>query len=386
MNLTFAVIAVALLVSLSFWTSLYTFRVNNLRNSLNHYVAYGSKNLLLRGSDAGSAYDDGSAAAVLALEEKQVNAGARERDYFNSPALLLPKQVLWLTTCETRGTSLDLSNWMFTAMKVKSMAENDYDGRGGGVEVHVKNVCEGREWKGFMAKLEAVRDLASSLVMNENPNESVYVMFTDSDTVFNPWAVRPREVIDRFHRARNGRSLLVSAEMACWVGHFCGRKEFDRFYPDATSSSCPQFLNSGQYMGDPVSLLNMLNTLLAMKASEVPPDDQLRLIYYFKDRNMTTLDYGSLVFRNLNFGMITPTVKVWWGGYSCGVDKIKQCGQFNPGYKGILDKTTLQIHMQPVPGCPAEERPFSLHSTGPFKSDLAAVVKEMQTILSERSG
>ena len=187
-------------------------------------------------------------------------------------------------------------------------------------------------------------------------------MFTDSDTIFNPWAVRPREVIDRFHLARKGGSILVSAEMACQEGAKCDEALFDRFYPNVTSSSCPQFLNSGQYIGDPVSLLNMLNSLLAME--EVPPDDQLRLTYYFAtDRNITTLDYNSSVFRNLNFGMITSTMK---GPYSCGVDKIRQCGEFNPGYKGILNKTTMQIHMQPVPGCPAEEKPFSLHSTGPF--------------------
>ena len=108
---------------------------------------------------------------------------------------------------------------------------------------------------------------------------------------------------------------------------------------------------------------------------------QLRLIYYATaNRNITTLDYGSLVFRNLNFGVITPTVK---GGRSCGVDKIQQCGNFNPQYTGVLNSTSLHIHMQPVPGCPAEEKPFSLHGAGPFKRELGLLVKDLRAVSDE---
>ena len=46
---------------------------------------------------------------------------------------------------------------------------------------------------------------------------------TDSDSFFNAWGVSARDAVEKFHKARHGKNILISAEPNCWNGSFCNK-------------------------------------------------------------------------------------------------------------------------------------------------------------------
>ena len=185
-------------------------------------------------------------------------------------------------------------------------------------------------------------------------------MFADADSIFNSFAWTLEELLQSYDRARSGRPILVSSEPNCWIGHHCFAKDLDTYYPNASKQSpCPQFLNSGQYMGRVTELRQMLHWVLF---SCRYLDDQRALTEYHKDHpDVVALDVSSTVFRSLMLGFVNPeSSRV--GEETCGTEKIRSCGRFETPVSGSLDNTSGIIVMDPVPGdCQESPTPFSIH-------------------------
>ncbi len=144
----------------------------------------------------------------------------------------------------------------------------------------------------------------------------------------------------------------------------------------------------------------MLDSILSMNVSSEykqfwVKSDQFRLTQWLSQHtNMATLDYSSSIFRNLNFGVVTPSVlrtdPLKWNRRgktrSCGPDTVRECYyNFNPPYTGEVNHTSLHIRMHPVPGCQANERPFSLHGAGHHQKGLLAQIASDLRRLEERA-
>lgn len=304
-----------------------------------------------------------------------------------------PTTNLWLICCETRLESPQLSNWMFTAKQMIERSNSSV------VTVRAKNICEHLSFKSYSMKLRQTKAFLDTLVDTEYYNEngtqqeqrgvggpSDIVMFTDSDTLFNVWAVDAVDVLNRFHRARQGKKIVFSGEPCCWIGRDCNAHDLATLYPNATRSGCVQFLNSGQYAGDAVSMQNMLGSALSTNSVDVPgpssEDDQARLTYWFRhNQNAGVLDYESSLFRSLMVGAVDPSTRD--SLINCGDGP---CGLFNQWYSGSVNADSLHIVMEPVPGCSSELRPFSIHGNGYAKDAILRLGQQFLARATEGSG
>jgi len=287
--------------------------------------------------------------------------------------------VLWLITCETRTESPSLWQWHKSAYRFRATDKQHAH------NIKIVNVCEGISWDGYMTKIQVLQDLAEKIIQtsrakgdkNRNKNrkgETNILMFTDSDTYFNAYAVDFNTVIKRYDTARKGRPILVSAEPCCYIGQTCDNNDLLELYPAATTrSSCPQFLNSGQYMGSAEAILFMLKRLFHMKKhmNDIANDnDQYRMALFLAENpELIALDTRASLFRSMMFGLIDGNKQVPAGveGRTCGMGAVKACGEYDNPYVGTLNEITKHIEMQVVPGCHNEITPFSLHFAGPRK-------------------
>lgn len=298
-------------------------------------------------------------------------------------------QTIWLVTCETRNETQDLLDWKFTANHFKDMTDRSSQP----IRVEATNICQGQEWKGFLTKYKRMTQFLTDLITQSGKDTSNIVMFTDSDSIFNAWAVTAEQLLERFHRARQGRNILVSAEPSCWVGRLCTKGDMAALYPDSLRSSCPQFLNSGQYMGDAKSMLTMLNEIMTMKKKHVvgpPPDDQARFAtWQARNQDKAMLDTQASIFRSMVFGSVSSTMKpqkrVWGKHHSCGMDAINKCGVFEPPYSGSVNPSSLHIQMDPVPECETEVNPFSIHGNGADKSLYLNIARRLRCYYDPKS-
>jgi len=156
----------------------------------------------------------------------------------------------------------------------------------------------------------------------------------------------------------------------------------NEFYKDAgPRSNCPQFVNSGQYIGDALSLEKKYNFTLSMDVGSRPGrlqrSDQFRLAYYWSlHRDTATLDYASSLFRNFMFGLVDASKP---GGRTCGSDAIPDingCGQRTGARIAATNTSTGIIEMDEVPGnCPWESASFNIHTAGGAKGYLTNLAK-----------
>mmetsp|Transcript_15841 Transcript_15841/g.29892 ORF Transcript_15841/g.29892 Transcript_15841/m.29892 type:complete len:377 (-) Transcript_15841:119-1249(-) len=304
---------------------------------------------------------------------------------------------LWLLVCETRNTSNALASWMFTAKQVQTLAaSNDHNGTSSSINLVVDNICNGLAWQGFKTKVKTMTEYLDHIVASksnstrtsdkQNPQADI-VMFTDSDSFFNPWAVTVSQVLDRFHIARKGKPILISAEPNCWNGSPCNQNVINEVYPNAVRSSCPQFVNSGQYMGYAESLLTMMKSEeMSLWRTKTRIDDQQQLsLWYAKHTDMAQLDVDSLVFRNLITGYVDSRFEINTDEsvrsiLTCGSgDAIRNCSYFKKPYWGWVNSSSLEIELVPFPNCTISPDPFSVHGPGPSKRFAGRLVGQLQS-------
>lgn len=206
------------------------------------------------------------------------------------PSLLKPHdRKLIIATCETRLNEKDLVDlrlWNISSRRLRD------------VGVEMVNPCRGADWKelGVLVKpmyylqmLESYQQRYSAQTLNQ-----LYFLLTDSDTF---WSARNLDHIWRnFDCARNGKHLLISSEMSCWVGKFCSREDIQRWYGDTSRfPTISPFLNSGVMMGRVDKLIAMFQHILTHNDSYYVTKGKRKL--YFEDQFATT-NYAMLVAPN----------------------------------------------------------------------------------------
>lgn len=318
-------------------------------------------------------------------DQKKTQRAIKDNTVFHqsSPTSIGRHKNLVLLACETRPTKKQMFAWNFTANMVRELASGDPL-----VNVTVKNLCDGIQWKGFRTKFIHVTDFLNQTFGDddergkETKSDNI-VIFTDSDAFFNPWGVSAREAIENFHKARNGKEILIGAESACWIGKVCTREKVESLYPNATRSQCPQFLNSGMYMGFAKSLLNMMQSdvVSRWKLNREGYDDQLSLTrWYSYNKHNAELDTNASLFRNLNTGQVDarPHMVSDRLAYTCGGgDAAKNCTRFEQPYWGSVNKTTRKVEMVPLPGCTVSKHPFVIHGNGDTKHKSRSLILDL---------
>lgn len=336
--------------------------------------------------------------ASLNLQEKILLLRRSPQSVMEKKDTIQEKVNLWLLVCETRNSSRALAGWMFTANHVQTLAANDVSP----INVKIENICNGLPWQGFGTKLKSITDFLDRIVASKSKNstkddehdiDSLYdvvdiVMLTDSDSFFNPWGVTVSQAVERFHIARKGKKILISAEPNCWNGSFCNQNVMNEVYPNAVRSSCPQFVNAGQYMGYAESLLTMVKSEEMSQWNRVNRfnDQQYLALWYSKNTEMAQLDVDSLVFRNLMTGYIDSRIETGEESmrdiFTCGSgDAVRNCSRFVKPYWGAVNATSLQVEMVPVtfPNCSVSQNPFSIHGAGPGKKFADRLVGQLQS-------
>ena len=271
-----------------------------------------------------------------------------------------------------------------------------------------------------------------------------YIMYTDTDTMFNSYILTPNDIMERYYQATSsltmnhnnstttttttttsppipnnsrkssrkkggaGGGILFSGEPNCWVGKYCSFKDMVRMYPNTTRSSCPQFVNAGQFMGDAETVGQMLHDIIHYSSDEfhgTTTSDQARLHQWYSTHRNTiaTIDTNASIFRSLVFGLVDSShyTSHSYAGLICGgtiKSEHKTCGMYKQPIWGTVHpmlnesnattsttkNTTLSssttttaeettsllllpyVKMDVVPTCEYAERiPFSFHGAGP---------------------
>jgi len=338
--------------------------------------------------------------AALFYDTKNTTTTNNNNSKFKQPAapiLPLPLHVLsrkvtdnstatlWLITCETNETNPFFRIWYQSAKKFQKnhrqnqrlyQHQEDISTLPSFIQrnqIRIVNACSGsNSWSGFMLKIEKTQSLLMD-ILNKHPLEKRHehlVVFTDSDSFFNSFAVSYRTLLERFDRARSKSLILASAEPACSIGFECDPQDVKNLYQDATTkSNCPQFLNSGQYMGSAQAILYMLKWLMQMKHEHkndrANTNDQYRMaLFHARNPGFIHLDTGAQVFRAMTYGVIDSSQP---GKLTCGIDGVQACGEFKDPRLGKWNNSSKSIEMENVPGCTAEDLPFSVHYPGPTK-------------------
>eukprot|EP00529_Nitzschia_sp_RCC80_P032354 CAMPEP_0113499066 /NCGR_PEP_ID=MMETSP0014_2-20120614/31539_1 /TAXON_ID=2857 /ORGANISM="Nitzschia sp." /LENGTH=216 /DNA_ID=CAMNT_0000393195 /DNA_START=301 /DNA_END=948 /DNA_ORIENTATION=- /assembly_acc=CAM_ASM_000159 len=204
---------------------------------------------------------------------------------------------------------------------------------------------------------------------DDSENEVDLVLFSDSDAVFNFNAVSAMDVVERFdHIVENAQeespgrkitvdnSVVITAESACWIGHKNCEEVLPR-YPIVApgKSNCPQFLNSGGYLGSASTLYEMIQYMLNLTQLEngigrMSSDQALMTTFYLNHHHYTPppaqvafrkatkeshiddttavaiLDRHASIFRSLTIGYFAVDNSTT-GEETCGTQEgIKNCG------------------------------------------------------------
>ena len=343
---------------------------------------------------------------------------------------------LWLLSCETRNISksLDYQAWYYSAMEFAKNQDINNN-----VTVHIENVCENKKWESFYTKFSSMYEFMTKtfhdvVVTNNNDaddgqQEQHLVMFGDSDSIFNSYGVTPNDLVNRYYAITSGTTggdggggasqqndqqgqlrhkVVIAGEPACYVGFFCNMNMLHspKHYGDADtgfarSTSCGAYVNSGQYMGPPDLLYDMLSTMRLYNNSNgdyigKPNDDQGMMTQWYFDnkKSKAVLDRKASIFRPLTLGWLShlpehkrrPRDR----GFVCGAGtngtgaEWKTCGLYDPPLWDITNYTTTHastnaddpsrpiIRINPnVPGCDdIEEIPVAIHGNGPWEPKL----------------
>jgi hypothetical protein len=154
--------------------------------------------------------------------------------------------------------------------------------------LEMKNVCKGRAWGGFLTKPLLYLDWIKGLPMTSERGGDTHVILMDSDTF---WATNDLTSIwNKYDCARNGRDLLLSTEMSCWVGRYCTQEDRFRYYNHTSHTpSYSPFLNSGVVMGKISAVQAMLEYVIA--------NNQSYYITYFKNKFDDQYAYTDYAFK-----------------------------------------------------------------------------------------
>lgn len=197
---------------------------------------------------------------------------------------------LYAITCDTR-----IGYKSVNAMKVWNITGHLLRQDG----VTMANVCYGHPWEGFLTKPLVYLNYIRSLPEVSAKGGKVHVLYMDSDTF---WAVNDVKTIWRnYDCARQGRDLVISTEMSCWVGRYCTKEDLARWYSSDLSPSYSPFINSGAGMGTTSALIHMLDFVVKNNASyflakpngRMKFDDQFAIADYIltAGRSRSALDY-----------------------------------------------------------------------------------------------
>jgi hypothetical protein len=271
-------------------------------------------------------------------------------------------------------------------------------------EVRVANICNGKKYRGHRTKPTEMEFFLTNIISTAIKDIFDLVLFSDSDAVFNFNAVAAHEVIDRFYhiiqnaqresaykKVRDYNSLVISAENTCWIGQLdCG--DVLPRYPILTrgKSNCPQFVNSGGYMGTPNTILQVIQYQLNLTEQDavgkIKQSDQALLTTFYLNHHHYTppaaqiafraarneshikdipivaiLDRQASIFRSLYVGFFDVNNMTKTGPYTCGSHEgMESCG----GVKGRSDPTIFEemtgtslvsVAYPPVPNVTAQK-------------------------------
>jgi len=147
---------------------------------------------------------------------------------------------LYVATCDTR------SGWKeFQALKGWNVTGHELNRVQG---LHMKNVCAGQKWDGFLTKPLLYLQYIKSLPSKSARGGGVYIILMDSDTFWASGSLQ--SVWSKFDCARGDKEMILSTEMSCWIGRYCTQADLHRYYNHTPSTpSYSPFVNSGIVMG-----------------------------------------------------------------------------------------------------------------------------------------
>jgi hypothetical protein len=350
-----------------------------------------------------------------------------------------PSNTLWILTCETRENNPEYDDLMTTA---KVLIQDNGNSSSHNTDVRIHNVCLNKPWgqteqkkNNFLLKCQytfefllaekqhrqqvrqAQEDSSGSGQQQEQQRHRDYVLYTDADSLFNPYAVSPMDVVERFHRIVNDEKnsngnnsnsrmrligssddvhynyedldnvIVTSAEPNCWIGHFCTDGEVQTFYGHLERSDCPQFVNAGQYMGTLNGVINNLHGLLYdIRPDQVPGadpnDDQARMTWWYANRpGQVVLDKHASLFRSLVFGLVDKSGHQQRDKWKCGIGTpcgLRNVNNFPPIHFNTTDKIWT---MSTTPtDCTFELNPFAVHGNGPGRAPLEQLAQQIRDV------
>ena len=156
--------------------------------------------------------------------------------------------------------------------------------------VTMLNVCYGKLWEGYVTKLYYYLEHIRSFPRISRTGGRLHVLLMDSDTFFS--ADEVRSIWERYDCARQGKDLVLSTEMSCWVGRHCTEEDVQHFYASHLSPSYSPFINAGAAMGTIDQLVKVLdyivshnyNYYISLPNGRTRFDDQYALADYFRSR------------------------------------------------------------------------------------------------------
>jgi len=187
------------------------------------------------------------------------------------------KRRLFVATCDSRDgwkEFMALKTWNVTGFNLRTgTSEGSVRTTLTGIKtaavpslpLSMVNVCKAHAWGGFLTKpLLYLEWLLTIPPQNELGGDN-HVILMDSDTF---WAASDQTSIwNKYDCARQGKDLLLSTEMSCWVGRYCTQEDMHRYYNHTPSSpSFSPFLNSGVVMGKVNSVRHMLEVRPSVRA------------------------------------------------------------------------------------------------------------------------
>lgn len=133
--------------------------------------------------------------------------------------------------------------------------------------IHVGSQWETRSASKFLAKptkyLQTLRAAKKREIEEEKKDpKDVFVMLLDSDIFWSNPTVE--EVFQKYECIREGRDLVVSTELNCWLGRFCNKKDVQQLY-HTTPNAYSVFVNSGAMMGTIESVEDLLVNITKSK-------------------------------------------------------------------------------------------------------------------------
>lgn len=191
-----------------------------------------------------------------------------------------------------------MTPWILSTSKLKE-ASNVH-------MIHVGNKWDRKSDAKFYAKPLNYLRYANAAIEAEktagrDPNKA-YAMLLDSDIFWSNPSVD--ELFQRYECSRNGRDLVVSTELNCWLGRYCKLSDVQQLYA-TTPNAYSVFVNSGAMIGTIQSIQLLLSNITESKdmyfiengIGRRKYDDQFAVSVYALERpSMVALDIHQHLF------------------------------------------------------------------------------------------